>query len=218
MTGLTSLKASKRSKPAVDVNWARILPHQPAFIKRKKSRGRYAVGVRYEREVQDHLSLLALAMPSVEYIESPWIEFCDKSGKRWCQPDLLLVDKIQKAVVIGEVKYQHTVDAWWQLRYLYQPVVAVLFPHFRPIALIEIVHWHDPQIQWPERYDLTDSPFRIPHANKVAVCIFNPKRRRSAHSSSNGLAIAGYNDSEGSGEKTGTIGHEERPERTAGVV
>lgn len=192
MTELQLPSTPKRYRPAVNVKWAKILPGQPAFIKRKRASAKYRAGIKYEREVHDHLSLLALAKPWLKYVESPWIEFEDDSGRRWCQADALLVDDKQKAVVIAEVKYQHTADAWWQLVHLYRPVVAVLYPTHRPICLLEIVHYYDPQVQWPERFDLTNSPFVIPHANRVAVHIFNPKRRRSRTGPSDGLALDGH--------------------------
>lgn len=188
---------SKRYRPATEVKWAKLLPHQPVFIKRKKSRGKYAVGVRYERQVQEHLALLALARPNFEYLESPWIEYEDESGKRWCQPDGLIVSST--AIIIAEIKYQHTIDAWWQLVHLYRPVVKVLFPNHRPVCLLEIVHWHDPAVAWPERYDLTDSPLRIPQANKIAVHIFNPSRQHRFA----GLSQSGHSGREGSSTAAG---------------
>jgi hypothetical protein len=165
------------------------------------------VGVRYEANVREHLGLLACGVPDLEYIESPWVEFQDASGRRWCQPDALLVDKLQRAVIIAEVKYQHTQDAWWQLVHLYRPVVAVLFPQYNPIAMLEIVHWHDPKVEWPERYDLTDSPLRIPHVNKVAVCIFNS--RRGAFKTPDAVPDSRHYGGQGNGQDACVVGNQE---------
>lgn len=195
MTESHSPHRSKRFRPATDVKWAKLLPYQPPFIKRKRSRGKYLVGIRYERQVQEYLALLALSR-NFEYIESPWIEYEDANGKRWCQPDGLLVDA--RAVCIVEVKYQHTVDAWWQLVHLYQPVIKLIYPNHRPVCMLEIVHWFDPKTAWPEKYSLTDSPLRIPQANKVAVHIFNPKR--AGRVAEDELSLPGHHGSESRGE------------------
>lgn len=186
----------KRFKPAIDVRSARFLPGKPAFITRKKSRGKFAVGIRYERKVHEHLALLALGVPGLQYIESPWIEFEDRSGQRYCQLDGLLIDTRAMAAIIYEVKYKHIANAWWQLTQLYEPVVRKLLPEYRPICLMEVVHWHDPQVSFPERYDLTSSPLKVPHANKVAVCIFNPKTHGR-------LQPHGHNEREGLRQASG---------------
>ncbi len=144
---------------------------------------------------------MALGIAELIYLESPWIEFTDRSGRRYCQLDGLLLDS-RGSALIYEVKYKHTVNAWWQLTQLYEPVVRVLFPSHRPICLMEVVHWHDPAEHFPERYDFTDSLLRVPHANKVAVCIFNPKR-------SNGVQPNGRYDSQGASQTLSPIGQEE---------
>ena len=160
---------------AVDVRSARFLPAQPPFIRRSRARGRYAVGVRYEREVQEYLALFALGRPGLEHRAGPWLEFCDKRGKRWCQPDALLLDHEQKTGIIYEVKYQHTADAWWQLHWLYLPVLRVALPHY-VLGLVEVVRWYDPSVAFPERHDLTKNVGEVPNAKRIAVHIFNPKR------------------------------------------
>lgn len=196
--------SAKRFRPAVDVKWAKLLAKQPAFIKRKRSKGRFAVGVRYERQVREYLALLALGKPGVEFRESQWLEFEDQNGRRWCECDSLLIDRKQNLVIIYEVKYQHCMEAWWQLRELYYPVVQAALPGFT-IGLMEVVHWHDPQVHFPQGYDLTDSPLRIPRSSKVAVFIYNPRRSRQ----SSRLASPGRDGGEGAGETTGGGRHEE---------
>lgn len=81
------------------------------------------------------------------YHPSPWVRFIDDSGQHWCQPDGLL--KLPHGLVIVEFKYQHTVDAWAQLRMLYEPVVRVLYPEV-PLAVLEIVKWFDCAVKFPE--------------------------------------------------------------------
>lgn len=166
---------ARRFSAAVGVTQARWLTQQPPFIRRGRARGRFAVGVRYEREVQEHLSDVVLGNVEIEYKAGPWIEFQDKSGRRWCQPDALLISHQRKLCTIAEVKYQHTADAWFQLEQLYRPVVQVLLPGYL-LGMLEIVHWHDPQVCFPQPYDMTDDPFTIRHSNRISVHIWNPKR------------------------------------------
>ena len=167
----------KRFLAAVGVRSARFLPGKPPFIRRGRSTGRYAVGIRYEREVQELIELHVLGKPELEHRNGPWLEFVDKNGKRWCQPDALVLDKAAKSCIIAEIKYQHTADAWWQLRHLYQPVLAIALPGFR-FRLVEIVHWYDPLVVWPEQPALIRSLDQMPYdSSLIAVHICNPKRR-----------------------------------------
>lgn len=82
-----------------------------------------------------------------KYLRAPWVEFVDETGKHWCQPDGLL--QLAKHLLIIEFKYQHTIDAWYQLRQLYQPVVQVLFPDTH-IIVVEVVKWYDCALAFPE--------------------------------------------------------------------
>jgi len=165
----------KRFNAAVGVRSARFISGKPPFIRRGRSTGRYAVGIRYEREVHELLELYALGRAEFELKLGPWIEFFDRSGKRWCQPDALVVNAPARECTICEIKYQHTADAWWQLRQLYQPVVAVIYPTHR-LRLVEIVHWYDPLVVWPEQHHLISSIDAASYDSLVSVHICNPKR------------------------------------------
>lgn len=156
-----------------------MLREQPAFIKRGKSRGRFAVGIRYEREVKEFLSLYALGRPEIRFLDGPWIEFQDDSGRRWCQPDGVLANAGEKIVTIAEVKYQHTSDAWWQLKQLYLPVLRVLYQGYR-FRLLEIVHWFDPLTVWPERVICVPGIDSVSYiaGEPVQTLIFNKRRER----------------------------------------
>lgn len=81
------------------------------------------------------------------YLPSPWIRFTDATGAHWCQPDGILL--FNTRLVLVEFKYQHTVDAWQQLRLLYEPVVEALHPG-KEISVLEIVKWFDPLVAFPE--------------------------------------------------------------------
>lgn len=203
--------ARKRFRPATNIKWAKLLDAQPPFIQRKRSRGKYAVGIRYERKVQEELGLLALGMEGLRYLESPWIEFEDESGRRWCQADGILLDRRQQAALIYEIKYRHCLEAWWQLTWLYEPVVRVLFPDYPITARMEICHWHDPAVAFPQGYDLTESPLQLPKRSRVAVCIFNPGRKRR-------VPTPGPSSSEGDGQISGSDGPAPVTQGPAGVV
>lgn len=196
-------------KPAREVTSARICA-KPPWIRRKRAKGRFAVGIGYERKVQDHLALLVLGLEQVRYLESPWIEFLTDEGKRWCQLDGLVINHKHRLAIIYEIKWAHCERAWFQLRELYQPVVRKLLPNYT-VGLMEVVHWHDPQIQWPEAYDFAETLLGAPHANRIAVHIFNP--RRSA-----GVFIGGRNGSQGSGEAPGAERPPQSAERLAGAA
>lgn len=83
---------------------------------------------------------------------SPWFCFIDGSGSRhYCQPDLLFSD--ETTIVVCEVKLRWTADAWWQLRKLYLPVLAKVFPKQTLIPLC-ICKSFDPSVIVPEKINL----------------------------------------------------------------
>jgi hypothetical protein len=89
------------------------------------------------------------------YQPSPWIQYRDGTGQYWCQPDGIL--HLPDCLVLVEFKYQHTSDAWQQLRLLYEPVVRRLFPA-RQIAVLEVVKWYDCAVVLPEPVRLISDP------------------------------------------------------------
>lgn len=160
------------------VNHALLLDKQPGFIKRKKPTGRFVAGVRYEKEVHEYLVEHTLGRVDLKYLQGPWIEYKLRNSSRmqYCQPDAIILNDKGFGIIV-EAKYQHCIEAWVQLTRLYAPVVKVLFPSYQ-FGLLEIVHWHDPAIRFPEPYDLTNDPLSIRRASHVSVHIFNPKRAR----------------------------------------
>lgn len=103
----------------------------------------------------------------------PWLEFQDETGRRWCQPDAIVLSEGKG--IIYEVKYQHCSEAWYQLWELYLPVLEVVFPHIR-FACMEVVKWLDPHVAFPEEYRLTRDVFSVPDPSRTAVHIWNPSR------------------------------------------
>lgn len=144
-------------KPAGEVLEAHFCKCPP-FIQPHRRKGRRAQGIKYERQVHEHFtSVLGEA-----YVPSPWLRFKTESGWRWCQPDALYFDLALGRLVILEVKYQHTSDAWWQLRHLYEPVLRAMFPSaLWGIACCEVVKWFDPETVFPERVEMLRMPLDV---------------------------------------------------------
>lgn len=164
--------APREFAPARGVKWAKLLDQQPVFIKRQRLEGARAQGMRYEKKALEKIKRLA-SERSVDIIASPWIEFGDDSGRRWCQPDCLVFG--QGSAIVIEVKYRHTADAWFQLWHLYVPVLQVLMPQYK-WGCVEMVKWFDPAVSFPEEPRMTTSPLVVPDASRTAVHIWNPAR------------------------------------------
>ena len=82
----------------------------------------------------------------------PWIKFRLGNSDRYCQPDALI--HVGNTIVIVEVKLTHTLDAYWQLRRLYYPVVSTLFPG-TTIRLCEVAKNMRPEVKYLEPIALT---------------------------------------------------------------
>lgn len=150
---------------------------QPDFAERRTVRGRKAVGVRYERSVQEEL----LARHP-HYVPSPWFRYRTECSAehRWCQPDGLHIDPLRGRITIIEVKYQHTDAAWKQLWEVYAPVVSFLFPaSLWTVSCVEIVKWYDGAVSFPGRTVLLHDPFMRFDRAATGVYIFNPSRNRA---------------------------------------
>lgn len=158
-------------KPAGKVLWARHSLSAPAFLKKLPRKGRRLQGIKYERKVHDFFSAL---YPG--YITSPWLQFKAKGFDRlrWCQPDALLLDPRAGLCTIIEVKYQHTDMAYWQMKELYQPVLAaILSPDLWEFRFLEIVKWYDPATSFPVEPQLC-SNLDVVKAGEVGVHIWKP--------------------------------------------
>lgn len=174
---LTLLNAlpPKNFTAASGVKFAKLLDQQPPFIKRGRLQGARAQGVRYERKAQAKLGEWVIGQAELDLVLSPWLEFVDDSGRRWCQPDALILNSSRSKGTVVEVKYRHTADAWFQIWRLYVPVLEILLPGFRWEGL-EICKWYDPATLFPEAVALTRSPLEIPRPGITAVHIWNPAR------------------------------------------
>lgn len=142
---------------------------QPRFIRSGKgAKGARAAGLRYERRAQLYLAAMA---GSREYLRGPWVAFKCHGDAQWryCQPDGVLVE--EKRIVIVEIKYHHTTDAWWQLWRLYRPVVQFLFKG-REVLCVEVVKWADMVLPFPGATWAPD-PFAPPAPPLTGVHLFN---------------------------------------------
>lgn len=152
--------------PAGQVDSAYLSKSPPPFLRQRRYSGRRAEGVRYERKVQEHLQAL---FPET-YMPSPWFRFQSEGKWRWCQPDGLLIDLAQGKITCVEVKYSHTVLAWWQTRRLYMPVLEKCFPpHLWRFEVCEVVKWYDPAIQLPEPHILAAEVDQVSEKFKVHI-------------------------------------------------
>jgi hypothetical protein len=138
-------------------------------MKAPAKRGRKVEGIRYERKVQAHLG-----EQSEYYLASPWIIFIVDGRPHWCQPDGLHFDVNRGVLTVVEVKYSHTAEAHRQLRCVYAPVLARIFPaSLWTIRLVEIVKWFDPDVKFPEQITMCPDPLKHASAS-IGVHIWRP--------------------------------------------
>jgi hypothetical protein len=165
-------------RPALTVDWAYPTEDVPEYLTRpRRYTGRRGQGVRYERKVQEYLGELAggAGGPNLPeaYIPSQWWRFGVEGHARWCQTDGLLLRPREGQAIIYEVKYQHTADAWFQLRELYEPVVREALGPAWELAFVEVVKWYDPATFFPERVLMYPDPLRA-QAGRIGVHIWTP--------------------------------------------
>ena len=99
-------------------------------------------GIRYETAAK---LFLKQKMPYLK--TGVWFDYEDDEAKKLIQLDALIDHDHQ--IVIIEIKRSHCLEAWWQLRQLYQPVISA----WRPGAetrVVEVCHSFDPDVIFPE--------------------------------------------------------------------
>jgi hypothetical protein len=163
----------KRFHPAGEVEIASFSLEPPLFTKNTKVTGKRADGIRYETKAQEHI---LFERPDT-YVPSPWFRFRSKGQEKFyfCQPDGIDFDIERGRLTIIEIKLQHTPNAWWQTRRLYEPVLKKLFPEVLwEFAIIEVVRWFDPDKAFPERYNfLKDLSFDTIKPGEFHLHIWN---------------------------------------------
>lgn len=178
----------KNFHPATDVRRTELARNEPAWLKsNEKKQGAKGAGIRWEAKVQSFLSQDPM------YTPGPWLIFwTGTSGKpNWCQPDGLHFNFRLGILTIVEIKLKHTCVAWYQLRQLYQPVLAKLFP--APLwkhRVLELCQYFDPEERIPEPgkligglHDEWRSEFAVWHLRRIpggSQCSGSrpPRRRR----------------------------------------
>lgn len=139
----------ERAKAA---QWVKHLRHPP-FDLRSPTSQRAKQGVRYERKVHQRL----LSRWGLDYFPSPWFAFGDGRKVFYFQPDGLLFVPDPLRVVVVEVKYQHTPDAYWQLEQYYLPLLRLFFARSgRQLAAVEVCKWYDPATVFPRQVRLLE--------------------------------------------------------------
>ena len=149
-----------------------FLSEPPTWIPKRRPRvtGARAEGIRYENRVHAHFAKKYGQL----YVPSPWFAFEDLNGKRWCQPDGLLVDIARRRITVIEMKYNHTGEAWWKLVHLYLPVLQSFYGPGVEYRLLEVVRWYDPLTLFPDA-SLCADPVHAPRLPAIGVHICKPR-------------------------------------------
>ena len=161
-------QSPSRYREKVLPRWAKlsdraIFPPQVGRTPREKA------GIAYEKKVHRRLYDLY----GLDYIPSQWFTYFDGESIKHCQPDGLLLFPQEQLMVIVEVKYSHTPDAFWQLEHLYVPVLrAFMRDSGWRIATCEVVKWFDPAVAFPVRPTLRESLVDV-RVGEFAVHILN---------------------------------------------
>lgn len=110
---------------------------------RRANSGAKRAGLRYEKKALAYLSGLF----GRRFTPHQWFKFYDGSGVRFCEVDGLLREGDD--ITIFEVKVGFCIEAWWQLRRLYEPVVRKVFSP-KSVALVVVCKSYDPAVAFPE--------------------------------------------------------------------
>ena len=142
----------RRFVPVGPIEWAIPSREEPAFLRNltKKAKGNIKKGLDFEAAFAGYM----VDRFGELYVPGPWFHYKEigKEKTRWCQPDGLLFRPEQSRIVLVETKLQHTPDAWWQLKHLYLPVIASMFPPDGwTYTLVEVTKWYDPHTHFPEK-------------------------------------------------------------------
>lgn len=158
--------------PAGLIREAQFVFEPPEFTE-KGNNGTVAqhAGNRYETKVHRYLYGL---FPD-QYLPAPWVRFHSQGQRRrWAEPDGLVIDIREGTIAIVEAKLSHTLDAWFQLRRLYEPLIRHIFGHSWSYYIVEICGWYDPAVQFPEKVCMAPDLSKL-GINEYNVHIYNPK-------------------------------------------
>lgn len=143
----------KKRLPVGDIRDAWRTNQDPFAGRRTRRSGAQKAGLAYQRRIEAWAAAGDLRGRTL--VPSPWYCYIDCGGaRRYCQPDLVLDDG--HSLVACEVKIRWTVDAWWQLRRLYLPVLARAHFDRTPVFALCITRSYDPAVAAPEPVVLVD--------------------------------------------------------------
>lgn len=154
-----------RNFPKGEIFHVEMQLEDPPWLKKEKVRGVRRQGQLYELRVHREFSR---RYPG--YLPSPWFQFRDVDGSKWCQPDGLIVDPRTGLIVVVEAKLKHTNDACRMLFGVYVPVVRALFGGHYRVEAVEVCQWYDPAVFCDQSPVLCKWPGN-PHAGKFNVHI-----------------------------------------------
>lgn len=169
---MTHCPPPRRFRPVGELQFVEVARHPPAFTSRPRRRSaRSRQGIRYEERAHEHFA----EVYGERYVPGMWLKFmCAGEPVRWCQPDGLIVRPEAGRITILEMKYTHTSDAWWQLKFLYLPTLRWLFPEkLWSFSVCEVVKWYDPAIAFPERVKMAVDP-EVVMPGEFGVHIWKP--------------------------------------------
>ena len=147
----------------------------PSFVQAHRARGRKGLGLRYERKVHEHF-----ASQFQLYVPSMWFSYRRLSSPKitnFAQPDAFLIDPKAGIITIIEIKYNHTVEAYFQLYDKYLPLMDKWL-HGKEkglwrFSVCEVVYWYDKFVAFPCKISLRDDVTKV-RPGEFGVHIWRP--------------------------------------------
>lgn len=168
----------------LSISFANYASNEPKFLETNKNSFTRAQkeGIKYEKKVHSYLDELVLTEPNSEFVvkHNPWLIYRTNDDPvnriRFCQPDAMIISEKNLSIILVEIKYQHTNEAWKQLRLLYEPIVRFIHRPYH-ISCLEICRWFDPHIFFNEHFYYNENPLRA-ITNQLGVHIYRPRKEK----------------------------------------
>lgn len=161
---------AKRRTVLQGLKWAKWAD-APSFSDKPAPKGAMAAGIRYEKRIAR--KLLDIYGDDCKVTHGPWIQFEDKTGVHFAQPDVLIEPAdVSLPLIVVEIKLSHRPFAERKLRRLYGPLVrrALDLPAGRRMVLIQVFKSVRHRQKLPvEIVSITDF-LDIPRGNDYLVC------------------------------------------------
>lgn len=128
---------AKRNRTIRGLKWVKLLDGAPIWLPKQKVTGVMRKGLVYENRVGDYLKAW---LGDDRVLHGPWLEFEDRHGKSWCQPDYVILSTEDDPMVIVEVKLTHKRGAKSKLKNLYAPACKKIWKPVRgkPPKMVQI--------------------------------------------------------------------------------